>query len=376
MKKLLFILLLCSGVVSAQWFEKTSCKKNASKIANAAVESMANLEYLSAMGMAKAALLIDPNCGCAQLLLAAISSPNPNWGSQKSKLEAIDFSALSAEEKSWYGFLMATREDREAAGKAASEKHPNSPIMNFLATSPTNMKSFKDFAEKFPNQASAAYNMMSYGYLRGDFGDPDQESAMKYVKQSQQMHNGPNAYDSMAEHYASLGDYENALALELKAIDFATFGSPYGQYAQMYYAKVNEKGLSEQLMKMQREAQDAITNQDYESFSKFEHPEINHITGDSNLSPFYSFNKASFEEEPVITWNRFDMNDMQVNYSPDMKTAVLTFYGDGSYVFKATKEEVAYSTRGSSVWVNTNQGWKIMHSSWAPNKDGKGIPQS
>ena len=58
-----------------------------------------------------------------------------------------------------------------------------------------------------------------------------------------------------------------------------------------------------------------------------------------------------------------------------MKTAVITFNASGNYTFKDTKKEVAYSTRGSSVWVNTTQGWKIMHSSWAPKQDGNGIPK-
>jgi len=110
-------------------------------------------------------------------------------------------------------------------------------------------------------------------------------------------------------------------------------------------------------------------------YSKFMHPDINHMTGDSNLSPFYTFNKASFERERVITWKSFELENMDVNYSPDMKTAVLTFYASGSYIFNDTDKEVAYSTRGSSVWVNTDQGWKIMHSSWAPNKNGVGIPE-
>ena len=216
---------------------------------------------------------------------------------------------------------------------------------------------------------------MSYGYLRGDFGETNQDMAMNYVAKSQKLHDGPNSYDSMAEHYASLGDYDKAFELQLKAVDFAAFGSPYGNLARVYYAKINRDDLSENLMKIQREAQDAITSQDYKTFSKYEHPEITHTTGDSNLSPFYEFNKSSFEEDQGITWDRLDMNDMKVNYSPDMKTAVLTFYGSGSYTFNETKEKVAYSTRGSSVWVNTTDGWKIMHSSWAPNKDGVGIPQ-
>mgnify|MGYP001597062658 FL=1 len=376
MKKLLFILALSSTVASAQWVQKTSCKKDAAKITNEAIESIANLEYLPAMGMAKAALLLDPECGCAQLALAAISSPNPNWGSQKSKLEAMNVSKLSAEEKAWHEFLMASRENRPAVAKASATKYPNSPLVNLLVTSPADFNSFKTFAEKFPNQAASAYNMMSYGYLRGDYGEPNQDMAMDYVKRSQQMHDGPNAHDSMAEHYAAIGDYQKALDAELKAVDYARFGSPYGNYARTYYAKVNQEELSKELMKSQTEAQDAVTNGDYETFSKYEHPDIIHTTGDSNLSPFYTFNKASFDREQAIVWNKFELNNMNVTYSPDMRTAVLTFYATGSYTFKDTKEEVAYSTRGSSVWVDTADGWKIMHSSWAPNKDGKGIPQS
>ena len=374
MKKLFIILVLSSSISNAQWIQKSSCKKSAEKITNAAIESIANLEYLSAMGIAKAALLLDPNCGCAQLVLAAVSSPNPNWGSQKSKLEAIDVSKLSAEEKTWHSFLMTSREDRPDVAKSAKAEHPESPLINWLATTPADFNTFKTFAKKFPEQASAAYNMMSYAYLRGDYGEPNQEMAMDYVERSQQMHYGPNSYDSMAEHYASIGEYQKALELQLKAVDFAQFGSPYWNFARIYYAKVNQEEISKQLIKNQKEAQDAITANDYETYSKFMHPDINHMTGDSNLSPFYTFNKASFERERVITWKRFELENMDVNYSPDMKTAVLTFYASGSYIFNDTDKEVAYSTRGSSVWVNTDQGWKIMHSSWAPNKNGVGIP--
>ena len=261
------------------------------------------------------------------------------------------------------------------AAKSAVIKHPDSPLINLLATTPSDFSTYKAFASKFPKQASASYNMMSYAYLRGDFGEPNKEMAMDYVKRSQQMHDGPNSYDSMAEHYASMGDYQKAFELQLKAVDFARFGSPYWNFARIYYAKVNQDDLSKQLMKNQKEVQDAITARDYKTYSKYEHPDINHMTGDSNLSPFYEFSKASFEEAVEIDWTRFDLENMDVNYSPDMKTAVLTFYATGSYVFKESNKEVAYSTRGSSVWVNTDQGWKIMHSSWAPNQDGIGIPK-
>ena len=376
MKKFLLLLVLSTSISSAQWVQKTSCDKNAAIISNQAVEALTNLEYTMALGMAKAALLIDSDCGCAQLTLAAISSSNPKWGSQKSKLAAIDVSKLSEEEQTWHTYLMASREDRDAVAKIGASKLLNSPLINYLTTKSKDMNSFKSFAEKFPKNAASSYNMMSYGYLNGAFGETNKEMAMKYVKQAQQLHDGPNSYDSMAEHYATLGDYEKALELELKAVDFATFGSTYWRFAQTYRAKLNQAELSEKLMQMQRELQDAIMADDYKTYSKFEHPDIIHKTGDSNLNPFYVFDKSSFGGNDAIDWNNLDLNDMEVSYAPDMQTAVMTFYGSGSYVFKESKEKVIYSTRGSSVWVRTAMDWKIMHTSWAPNKGGNGIPQS
>ena len=376
MKKFFLLLVLSTSISSAQWVQKTSCEKNAAIISNQAVEALTNLEYTMALGMAKAALLIDSDCGCAQLTLAAISSPNPKWGSQKSKLAAIDVSKLSEEEQTWYTYLMASREDRDAVAKIGASMLPNSPLINYLTTKSKDMNSFKSFAEKFPKNAASSYNMMSYGYLNGAFGETNKEMAMKYVKQAQQLHDGPNSYDSMAEHYATLGDYEKALELELKAVDFATFGSTYWRFAQTYRAKLNQAELSEKLMQMQRELQAAIMADDYKTYSKFEHPDIIHKTGDSNLNPFYVFDKSSFGGNDAIDWNNLDLNDMEVSYAPDMQTAVMTFYGSGSYVFKESKEKVIYSTRGSSVWVRTAMDWKIMHTSWAPNKGGNGIPQS
>ena len=376
MKKIFLLLVLSSSISSAQWVQKTSCDKNAAIISDQAVEALTNLEYTMALGMAKAALLLDPDCGCAQLTLAAISSQNLKWGSQKSKLAAIDVSKLSEEEQTWHTYLMASREDRDAVAKIGASKLPNSPLINYLTTKSKDMNSFKSFAEKFPKNAASSYNMMSYGYLNGAFGESNKEMAMKYVKQAQQLHDGPNSYDSMAEHYATLGDYEKALELELKAVDFATFGSTYWRFAQTYRAKLNQLEVSEKLMKMQRELQAAIMADDYKIYSKFEHPDIIHKTGDSNLNPFYVFDKSSFGGNEAVVWNNLDLNDMEVSYAPDMKTAVMTFYGSGSYVFKESKEKVIYSTRGSSVWVNTAMGWKIMHTSWAPNKGGNGIPQS
>ena len=213
-------------------------------IANNAIEYAMNLEHMAAFGAANSALLIDEDCGCAKLILAAVSSSNKNWGSRSKKLKDINTTNLSPEEKGWYQYLAASSEDRQAVSKSLASKFPKGVLMNYLGTSPQDFNSFKVFAEKFPSHASSAYNMISYGYMREDFGKEDTANAMKYVKMSQDMHDGPNAHDSMAEHYASMGDYENALNTQLKAIDFATFGSPYMKTAQLYYAKKNKKSIN------------------------------------------------------------------------------------------------------------------------------------
>ncbi|MDG2152090.1 MAG: hypothetical protein P8K12_07585, partial [Polaribacter sp.] len=76
-----------------------------------------------------------------------------------------------------------------------------------------------------------------------------------------------------------------------------------------------------------------------------------------------------------LTWEFFELSDMETYFSPDMKTAVITFVADGKYTITATNETTVYATRASSTWTNTNDGWKIMHSSYAPRKGKKGLPE-
>ena len=82
------------------------------------------------------------------------------------------------------------------------------------------------------------------------------------------------------------------------------------------------------------------------------------ITGDSNLKEFYSSIDEQFEVEPVITGSLLIYN-MDVALTPDIKTAVLTFYAKGSYFLNEKPEEkIPYSTRASSVWIASDEGWK------------------
>jgi hypothetical protein len=377
MKKSLLLIpfLLIAAVVNGQWIQNSSCDKKANIVANQAIEYMANLEYLSALGAANSALLLDENCGCAKLTLAAISSQNPKWGSRIQKLDEIDTSKLTAEEKAWYNYLrIVDNLKRPEFQITIQNKFPKSPLINYLGTSVNDFNSYKLFAEKFPTYSSSAYNMISYGYMMGAFGEINMEEAKKYIEMSKNMHFGPNSFDSMGEHYASVGDYEKALESQLTAIDFATFASPYYTNAQLYSAKMSKDKISQTIMDNQKVMQSAILNGDYESYKEFEHPEIVVTTGDSNLNPFYVFTKDNLDEDAPMTWNAFNLSNFEVYFSPDMKSSVITFDADGSFTMIDSKIKIDYSTRGSATWVSTTEGWKILHSSYAPRKGKNGLP--
>jgi hypothetical protein len=376
MKNLLTLVALCfTMILNAQWIKDTSCDRKAGLIANQAIEYALNLEYLAAFGAANSALLLDNDCGCAKLTLAFISSSNPKWGSRAQKLKEINTSKLTSEEKAWYDYMFASLDNRKPLEKSIVSKFTKSPLLNYMATSLKDFNSFKVFAKKFPAHASAAYNMISYGYLNGAFGEKNITEAMKYIKMSQSMHDGPNAHDSMAEFYASVGDYENALKTQRKAIDFGTFSSPYVKYAQIYYAKTVASDISEEVIAIQKAMQKTIMTNDYESYKKFEHPEITVTQGDSNLDPFYVFTKKDMAKSTSITWNVFEFSNMKTYFSPDMKTVVVLFEADGDYIITETNETISYATRGSSTWNNTSDGWKILHSTYAPRKGKVGIPE-
>jgi tetratricopeptide (TPR) repeat protein len=376
MKTSFTLMALClTMMVNAQWLQNTSCDKNAALITNQAIEYAMNLEYMAAFGAANSALLLDEDCGCAKLTLAYISSSNPKWGSRAKKLDAINKASLTPEEKGWYDTMRATDEQKVSLETTLVSQFPESPLINFFSTSAQDFNTFNIFADKFPDNAASAYNMMSYGYANGAYGEKDTTNAMKYVGMSQKMHDGPNSYDSMAEHYASIGDYENALKNQLKAIDFATFSSPYRKFAQLYYAKTVASETSKEIQQMQKDMQKAILDGDYQAYKVFEHPEIKVSTGDSNLDPFYVYTEKDVTKNSAITWAFFTLSDMQTYFSPDMKTAVITFVADGEYTITKTNKTIEYATRASSTWTNTEDGWKILHTSFAPRKGKIGIPE-
>jgi ketosteroid isomerase-like protein len=362
-----FIFLL--NVNAQQWIENNSCNKKASEIVNEAITSLSNLEHLMAIGMAKAALVVDKDCECAKLVIAAAASNNADWGSRDDKLKEINLKKLSEVEKAWYSLLSTPNDKFNESTSKALDNHPNSPLINWI-NARQDMDLNKAFAEKYPSLASGAYNTIAYAFAR----DGDFDSAYKALDYSLRLHEGPNALDSRAEIAVMEGDYQKAFNNQLKAFDYAPFASPYQPKLVTYSRNLNKEKLIKNLKEAQTNVQDAIENQDLEEWKKYISEDMMVTSGDSSLSEFYLQTEEQFLEKRNFTWDSFDLRDIEVDFSPDMNTAVLRFYANGAYTFNETNEKVEYSTRASAVWISTGSGWKMVHANWAPF-GGSGIPE-
>ena len=379
--KNIITIIFCMMIINLngqQWIDD-SCNKKASKIANKAIDHLANLEYMMAYAMANAALIVDEDCQCAKLVKAGATSAAANWGSRKQKLDDVDVSKLGGEEKVWYSTLTATltgdSDKYQKSLKDGLADYPDSPILNWLSTG-TDFDANKKFAKKFPTIASGSYNFMAYQYARGNYdGEPDLDMAYEMIDKSMALHDGPNILDSKAEIAAENGDYETALSSQLKAHDYSSIGSQYWQNAVMYWHKLNKETVADNLKKAQVNMQNAILEKNEEEFKKYVSDDESLVVGDSNLGEFYNYTLENLNQEALIDWDSFDIRDIDVHFSSDMTMAYLTFYADGAYTFKESGESVDYNTRASAVWIRTANGWKSIHANWAPTADGTGIPQ-
>ena len=357
----------------AQWISKTSCSKKAAMITNEALESRFNVEPLIALGQARAALILDPDCGCAQILIAGLGSANKDWGSRREKLAQIDRSSLSGEEKAWYDILMASDAQIKEKLNTALASYPNSPMFNYFSVG-EDVNASIEFAEKFPIYASPALNSITYGYGRGEDVTADYVKAIESKNKSISLHDGPNIYDTMAEIEFELGNYQNALDNQLKAVDFAASGgSPYWTGVVKYWHYNNKEEVINNLIKNQNKLQVAITEGDKETASSLMDSNNPMYTGDSNLESFYEFNISEMGDSGKVNWSALELYDFHSQFSPDMSTAILSFYAKGAYSVNGG-EDVAYRTRASSVWTRTNEGWKVIHGNWAPQRGMSGIP--
>ena len=374
MKKILLLSMLSIGFIfnsnAQQWIEKSSCDKDASAIVNESIEHLANLEHLMAIGMARAALVVDKDCECAKLVLAAAASNNKDWGSRSAKLQKINTNSLNDVEKAWFMLLSTPNENFDAAAKKAVAMHPDSPLINWLNTSYNDMEAMKKFASKFPANAASAHNAIAYSQARAG----NYEAAYSSLFKSLTIHKGPNALDSQAEIAAMEGDYQKAVDSQLKAYDYAPFASPYQPKLRTYGRNLNKENLIKGLKEAQTNVQQAIEDQNLEEWKKYITEDVKITSGDSSLTEFYEQTEERFLEKRNFKWNNFDLRDIEVNFSPDMTMAVLTFYASGDYTFNETNEKVDYSTRASAVWIATDSGWKMVHANWAPF-GGSGIPK-
>ena len=138
--------------------------------------------------------------------------------------------------------------------------------------------------------------------------------------------------------------------------------------------KMSNEDISNALKEKAVKLQDAILTQNLEEFNKHVDQSIPFTSGESNLKKFIVMNSERFNAEAKAKWGSFELYDIDVALSPDSRTAVLTFYAKGDYTV-GESDVIDYSTRASSVWVSTVNGWKIMHSNWAPLEGGTGIPK-
>ena len=71
MKNLITILLIITSfnMSSQKWINDSNCDEQSYEILNEAITHLANIEQLTAVGMAKAAKMSDSGCECANLVL-------------------------------------------------------------------------------------------------------------------------------------------------------------------------------------------------------------------------------------------------------------------------------------------------------------------
>ena len=378
MKKIVLMISFCvmTSVVSAQWLTDMSCNSQSSKIADKAIAHFMNLETSVAVGMANAALMIDDKCGAAQILKVYAAMGGEN-GSRSKKLKELNTSRFTDQEKAWYTILAAPEGEGDNVRKEVASKYPKVPLFDYWASiiDEDGNDNLHAYVKEFPKYASAAYNLMSYRYAQGYYGEPDMDKAIETVKKVFLTHDGPNAHDSMAEHYAEMGVYESAFKHQIMAVDYASGpANGYGFNAGIYFRHTNKAALKDSVEALTKRRLSYQMVNDYEKLAEFYSDDAGFIACNSNMEPC-TFYTSLVEEESNYTWNRWNLRDLNVYFSPDMRMAITTFNSDGEYTMKGSERPVQYKTRASEVWI-LDGGWKLVHSNFAPLSIGSGIPKS
>ena len=199
------------------------------------------------------------------------------------------------------------------------------------------------FAEKFPNYASPALNSITYGYGRGEDVTADYSKAIESKNKSIALHDGPNIFDTMAEIEFELGNYQNALDNQLKALDFAAGGgSPYWTGVVKYWHHNNKEEVISNLIKNQNKLQTAITEGDKEAVLSLMDGNNPMYTGDSNLEGFYEFDISKLGDDGNVKWKVLELYDFSSQFSDIFED----FFGEG---FGGSRRSRRSNNRGSDL---------------------------
>lgn len=197
MRLLTAILFLCLFALqaNAQWIESSSCDELSGTLVNKGITHLVNLEPMSAVAMANAALIADESCALANIVMADAAIERDKM-SHLSKLGSL---ALSAEEKAYLNIVNSNNEDRPGVALNEFNKQPNNSLLHYkYASSNGDWESMLDGAKKYAGseQSVAFLNTAAYGYSGGQYGEPDYDRALELLELAINTYDTPNLRDS------------------------------------------------------------------------------------------------------------------------------------------------------------------------------------
>ena len=381
MKLFFSVIFLASLGFTAQaqssWFGNTSCSDDGVVIADQAYTSLINVERSLAIGMARAALLIDEGCGIAKLVQA-----NASGDSQDALLSEASEMSLSSDERLWLD-LTQSDDPWQPAATAIVESGNEAPVFSWMSSWDTNRgtvaENMEDFAEAYPDHAASAYNMLAYAYADAGWGveEADMVRALRYLDLYDAAHEGPNAADSRSEILWNAGEKAGAWTAIRSAVDKGGNPSMYADRAGTIWRAMNEENLAKAIHdQVQAFWSGSDEEADMEARAALLAPTSSHC--DSNLEACYSATKdevlAALGAGPE--WLSLEVSDVDVTFNSDYRTAVATHMNAGQY--KTDDDNVVeYRARASSVWsLDPWSGdWLLIHGNFAPS-GGAGIPST
>lgn len=360
--------------VHAQWVESASCDELSSRLANKAITHLLNLEPLSAVATAEAALIVDNSCALGHLILADAAIERD----KQLHLDKLSKAGLSSVESSYLKIILSSDEERPAVAEDVFKKSSDNALLHFkYASSNQDWDSMLDGAKQHVgSEVSLPFlNTVAYGYSGGQYGEPNYDRAMELLDIAITIQESPNIRDSRAEHFANMGDFESAFEEQLHAYaSNGNAGSPYRTNLVKYYRATQHEQLQSELKTLVQKRMDATRENDREVLQELTVEGYSAVACNSNLEACY-VTDPSVEPNINLEWLSFEANNMEVYFNGNFDNAIITFDANGSYT--TTGEVVTnYSTRVSEVWSLEEGAWKMWLSNYAPKPDASGIPSS